>query len=169
MRVSQLLRILQDTYDHLSFCVSGPRGSYKTTHLYGMYEELRNEGFKCKFAYDVSDIDVCDCLFLDDFGTKFYKRDASVKQNKEFMKLLQEIRTNIPLIISSTPDLSLLDKDFRAFFLDAYILSLGRISVGGVVIEVNPPSLELYNAMKRKEHKRRKERFLKVINEFKRL
>jgi hypothetical protein len=102
-------------------------------------------------------------------GEEAHRRDSSTKQNREFMKLLQEIRTNVPLIISSTPDISLLDKDFRAFFLDAYIIALGKISVGGIIIEVSPPSIALYNAMKKKEHKRRKERFLKVINEFKRM
>jgi hypothetical protein len=163
MRITDLVEMLKPKRDHISFCVEGARGSFKTTHLYGMYDEVVNAGYETIFAYDVEDIDVCDCLFLDDFGTKFYKRDSSTKQNKEFMKLLQEIRTNISVIVASTPDLSLMDKDFRNFFIDAHILRKGVISVSGLIIEVNPPSMDLFNDLKKIEHERRENRFKSVL------
>ncbi|MBP2143400.1 hypothetical protein J2127_000555 [Methanococcus voltae] len=165
--ITELLELYKPNLDHFSFCVFGARGTYKTTHLMGIYEELKRKKYNVVFGYDVEDIQICDCLILDDFATKFYKRDFSSTENKEFAKILQEIRTNIPLVITSCPDYSLLDKDFRDFFEPAPIVKNGFINLGGRILKVNPPSEKVEKILRSKELQGRTDRFLQGIERIK--
>jgi len=120
----------------------GARGSGKTTHMMAMAYEMIVNGYNVKICYDIDDIpenlDEFDCLCLDDFASKFYKRDSSTKRNKEFAKLIQEIREVLPLIITTAPDISLFDKDVRMMFKPMYIISPGILVIeGGIRIDVD--------------------------------
>ncbi len=163
----ELLDLFLPRYDHFSFVIYGARGSLKTTHLYGIYEELKESNVNVIFGYDIEDIEICDVLILDDFASKFYKRDFGTTENKEFVKTLQEIRTNIPMVISSCPHYNLMDKDFRDFFNPAPILKPGYINLDGKILVVKPPSKELELEMRAKENKGRKERFMSSIAKIK--
>ncbi|MBP2201358.1 AAA+ ATPase superfamily predicted ATPase [Methanococcus voltae] len=172
LTISELIKLKKEKVSHLAFIIYGARGMGKTTCLRGMYEEIKKHtSYSTIFAYDVEDIDICDCLFLDDFGTKFNKRDFATVQNKEFMKLLQEVRTNIPIIVSSSPSYLLLDKDFRTFFNPAPILAKNDkmfiVSLMGKKLYVKHPTDKFNKQERLKENKGRKERFYKHLDTIK--
>ncbi|WP_459202337.1 hypothetical protein [Methanococcus sp. CF] len=167
IRIPELLNLFKSKHDHFSFALFGARGSFKTTHLYGLYEEMLDNKIDVVFGYEIEDICICDCLILDDFASKFYKREFSTTENKEFAKLLQEIRTNIPMVITSCPHYNLLDKDFRDFFNPAQILKPGYIQLDGRILLADPPSEDLESKMRALENSGRKHRFLEGLERIK--
>ncbi|MBA2851442.1 hypothetical protein HNP86_001595 [Methanococcus maripaludis] len=150
----------------------------KTTCLLSIYYQIEEynrlhskNSISKIFATDIDQIDICNCLFLDDFGTKFNKRDFSTTENKEFMKALQEVRTNIPVIISSSPSYFMLDKDFRNFFTPAQIIAKSDtgflLNVSGANYYVPKAKDEFLNKFREKELEERKDRFYRSINKVK--
>ncbi|AEH06353.1 nSTAND3 domain-containing NTPase [Methanothermococcus okinawensis] len=171
MKISEWLKYNIEKTEHDSFIISGARGSGKTTHMMAMAYEMISNNFKVKICYDVEDIpdDLCNyhCIFLDDFATKFYKRDSSSKKNREFAKLIQEIREVLPMIITTSPSKSLFDKDIRSMFKELNILSPGLLVIeGGVFFEVDllqEGFPKFFRAQKLKERKRKAKRASEFI------
>jgi AAA+ ATPase superfamily predicted ATPase len=134
IRFSEWLASNKKYREHDAFVICGPRGSGKTTHMNAIAYELAFN-YRIKYCFDFDDLPEdlhnYDCIFLDDFATKFYKRDSSTKKNKEFAKLIQEIREVLPMIITTAPDISLFDKDIRAMFKPLYIVSSGILVMEG--------------------------------------
>ncbi|BAP62128.1 hypothetical protein [Methanococcus maripaludis] len=164
--------------EHSGILVWGYRGMGKTTCLRGIYHQIEEynklnprNSISSIFATDIDQLDICDCLFLDDFGTKFNKRDFSTTENKEFVKLLQEVRTSIPVIVVSSPSYFMLDKDLRNFFTPAQILSKSSerflLNVSGAMFSVPKPKDELLKEFRDKELEERKERCKKSIEKVK--
>ncbi|AEK19492.1 hypothetical protein GYY_03065 [Methanococcus maripaludis X1] len=167
--ILELVDMYRPEKEHISICIDGKRGSFKTTHLIAMHEECKKLGLKSEFIKTQADFiklkgrrDL-DIVFIDDVAKYFYKRDGATKSNKSFAKLLQMVRTAVPVIIGSTPDISLMDKDGRAFFIEAYVLRKGTISMMGVNIGVEAPAIEFYNKFKDEEHEARFNEFDKLV------
>ncbi|ABO35572.1 hypothetical protein MmarC5_1274 [Methanococcus maripaludis C5] len=168
--ILELVDMYRPEKEHISICIDGKRGSFKTTHLIAMHEECKKLGLKSVFIKTKADFEKLkgrrdlDIVFIDDIAKYFYKRDGATKINKAFAKILQMVRTVVPLIIATTPDLSLLDKDGRAFFIEAYVLRKGTISVMGINIGVEAPSVEFYSQFKDDEHDTRFKEFDELVD-----
>jgi len=175
MKISEWLKYNIERTEHDGFVISGARGSGKTTHMMAMAYELEMNKFRVKVCYDIDDIpeglDKYDCLCLDDFATKFYKRDSSTKRNKEFAKLIQEIREVLPLIITTAPSKSLFDKDIRAMFKELFVLTPGLLIMeGGLFFEVDLLAdgfPKWFKMKKEEERKLKRERAKKFIENMK--
>jgi len=168
--IKELVDMYKPDHEHISICIDGKRGSFKTTHLIAMHEECEKLGLKSVFIKTKADFEKLkgrrdlDIVFIDDIAKYFYKRDGATKINKAFAKILQMVRTVVPVIIATTPDLSLLDKDGRAFFIEAYVLRKGTISVMGINIGVEAPSVEFYSQFKDDEHDTRFKEFDELVD-----
>lgn len=173
-----LILMNRKNVEHSGILVWGYRGMGKTTCLRGIYHQIEDYNtlhpeneISSIFATDIDQIDICDCLFLDDFGTKFNKRDFSTTENKEFVKLLQEVRTNIPVILVSSPSYFMLDKDLRNFFTPAQILSKSDarflLNVSGATFSVPKPSDKLLKEFRDQELEERKNRFSRAMDKVK--
>jgi hypothetical protein len=168
--VLELVDMYRPEKEHISICIDGKRGSFKTTHLIAMHEECKKLGLNSEFIKTKADFKKLkgrrdlDVVFIDDVAKYFYKRDGATKINKAFAKILQMVRTVVPVIIATTPDLSLLDKDGRAFFIEAYVLRKGTISVMGINIGVEAPSVEFYSQFKDDEHDTRFKEFDELVD-----
>ena len=175
MKISSWLQNNINTREHDSFIISGARGSGKTTHMMAMAYELKKNNFNVKICYDIEDfpedLHNYDCVFLDDFATKFYKRESGTKKNKEFAKLIQEIREVLPMIVTTAPSKSLFDKDIRSMFKELNILSPGLLVMeGGIFFDVDllqDGFPKWFMAHKRKERKRKQNRAANFIKSMK--
>jgi hypothetical protein len=168
--VLELVDMYRPEKEHISICIDGKRGSFKTTHLIAMHEECKKLGLNSEFIKTKADFKKLkgrrdlDVVFIDDVAKYFYKRDGSTKSNKSFAKLLQMVRTAVPVIIASTPDISLMDIDGRSFFIEAYVLRKGTISIMGVNIGVEAPGIGFFNQFKDEEHEARFKEFDELVD-----
>ena len=175
MKMPEWLKYNIQNTEHDSFIISGARGSGKTTHMMAMAYEMKVRGYKIKICYDISDIpeDLGNyhCICLDDFATKFYKRESGAKKNKEFAKLIQEVREVLPLIVTTAPSKSLFDKDIRSMFKELNILSPGLLVMeGGIFFDVDllqDGFPKWFMAHKRKERKGKQNRATNFIKSMK--
>ncbi|ABO35229.1 hypothetical protein MmarC5_0923 [Methanococcus maripaludis C5] len=131
MRFEDLLKHNKENREHDSIAIVGARGSGKTTHMNAIAYLFEKAGFKYKICYSINDIpedlDEFDCIFLDDFASKFNNRDYSTKKNKNFNFLLQEVREVLPMFVTTAPDIYLFDKVIRSMFKPFYIANYGRL------------------------------------------
>ena len=100
-RIIQEARYAKAKDEHIALGIAAPRGSTKTLMMWSLEYYYPSE---VKVFYDVKDLHPVLVGVLEDFGRKYYKRDYSKTEQKEFMKLLQVIRGIFPMLDSLIVD-----------------------------------------------------------------
>ena len=121
--------------EHIALGLAAPRGSGKTLTFWSLEYWYSNV---VKVFTNPKEIHPVTIGILDDFGRRFYKRDFSKVEQKEFMKFLQIVRTVFPMLIVTLPDWNLMDIDMRMFFYPIRLLDFGQLLIFGELVYVKP-------------------------------
>ena len=138
-RIIQEAEYAQERDEHIAFGIAAPRGTSKTNMMWSLEYYYPD---KVTVFSDPSQLEVCLIGVLDDFGRKFYKRDFSKTEQKEFMKFLQVVRTTFPMLIVTLPRWDLMDVDLREFFHEVQLLEPGYLLIFGEEIYIPPAPAE---------------------------
>ncbi|AVB76087.1 hypothetical protein MMJJ_06730 [Methanococcus maripaludis] len=162
-----ILKMNKPIKGHTAFLLTGRRGSWKTTHSIALCNYFDKLGYDTVLALSPADLRRCDMLVIEDIGKWFDARDFGTKVSKEFGKLLQFIRTEIPLVFATTPKEKGVDKRIREYFIPATILRKGTIMTPIFNLSVKAPDFEYFMEMKNKEHNTRSDEFDRIVDNIK--